>query len=147
MIAIDTNILIYAHREECPLHEPARACLESLVAARQRFAIAWPCAHEFVGVVTHPRKFRPPSTLEQAFAFLESLRDTGLCEWLSEGELHFGQLRELTEASHVQGSQIHDARIAALCLAHGVRELWTADRDFMRYPSLRARNPLVKAPR
>jgi predicted nucleic acid-binding protein len=41
---------------------------------------------------------------------------------------------------------VHDARIAALCLQHGVRELWSADRDFNRFPALRTRNPLVAAP-
>jgi len=43
----------------------------------------------------------------------------------------------------VAGPRIHDARIAAVCLAHGVTELWTADRDFSRFPALRTRNPCV----
>jgi len=53
------------------------------------------------------------------------------------------QLKSLAVSSRVSGPQIHDTRIAALCLAHGVRELWTADRDFTRYPSLKIRNPLI----
>jgi predicted nucleic acid-binding protein len=73
MIALDTNILVYAHREELPLHAEARACIEQLVAHGQRFALPWPCIHEFFSVVTHPRRFRPPSTTEQVFEFLEAL--------------------------------------------------------------------------
>ena len=142
MIALDTNILVYAHREELPLHAEARACIEQLVANGQRFALPWPCVHEFFSVVTHPRRFHPPSTTRQAFDFLEALRQTGLSVWLSEGALHLDQLKSLAVSSRVSGPQIHDMRIAALCLAHGVRELWTADRDFTRYPSLKIRNPL-----
>jgi len=143
MIALDTNILVYAHREEFPLHAEARSCIEQLVATGQRFAIPWPCAHEFFSVVTHPRRFRPPSTADQAFAFLNTLASTDLSVWLSEGELHLRQLESLVASSRIQGPQIHDARIAALCLANGIRELWTADRDFTRYPALKIRNPLI----
>jgi len=57
--------------------------------------------------------------------------------------LHLDQLKSLAVSSKVSGPQIHDTRIAALCLANGVRELWTADRDSTRYPSLKIRNPLL----
>ena len=143
MIALVTNILVYAHREELPSHAEARACIEQLVANGQRFALPWPCVHEFFSVVTHPRRFHPPSTTRQAFDFLEALRQTGLSVWLSEGDLHLDQLKSLAVSSRVSGPQIHDMRIAALCLAHGVRELWTADPDFPRCPSLKIRNPLI----
>ena len=43
----------------------------------------------------------------------------------------------------ISGAAIHDARIAAICLDHGVDELWTCDRDFSRFPDLRTRNPLI----
>jgi hypothetical protein len=62
---------------------------------------------------------------------------------LHEGPSHFELLRDLVTAGKIEGSQIHDARIAAICLSHGVSELWTADRDFSRFPQLRVRNPLV----
>jgi len=143
MIALDTNILVYAHREELPLHNEARASIEHLIANSQRFALPWPCIHEFFSVVTHPRRFRPPSTTQEAFDFLEALRRTNLSVWLSEGELHLDQLKSLAASSRIRGPQIHDTRIAALCLANGVRELWTADRDFTRYPTLKIRNPLI----
>lgn len=42
----------------------------------------------------------------------------------------------------LKGPMIHDARIAAICLSHGVKKLWTCDRDFARFPSLRHENPL-----
>jgi predicted nucleic acid-binding protein len=62
---------------------------------------------------------------------------------LSEGEGYWQKLRQLLSGGRVSGPQVHDARVAALCTHHGVRELWSADRDFSRFPSLTARNPLV----
>jgi predicted nucleic acid-binding protein len=52
-------------------------------------------------------------------------------------------LRHQIVSGRIAGPRVHDARIAALCLAHGVRELWTADRDFSRFPSLATSNPLA----
>jgi predicted nucleic acid-binding protein len=47
------------------------------------------------------------------------------------------------EQGRISGPQVHDARVAAICQDHGVRELWTADRDFGRFPALKVRNPFV----
>ena len=62
---------------------------------------------------------------------------------LAETEGYFATLSGLITGAKVTGPRIHDTRIAALCLHHAVRELWTADRDFSMFPSLRVRNPLV----
>jgi predicted nucleic acid-binding protein len=62
---------------------------------------------------------------------------------LAEGPEHWNELRAQIEAGRIAGARVHDARVAALCLAHGVRELWTADRDFSRFPRLATSNPLA----
>lgn len=64
MIAVDTNILVYAHREDSLFHEQAYACLESLANGGAPWAIPWPCLHEFLAIVTHPRIYRPPTPLK-----------------------------------------------------------------------------------
>ncbi len=143
MIAVDTNILVYAHRRDSPFHDPARACVEELAAGPGRWAIPWPCLHEFLAVVTSPRVFRQPTPLEDAMAVVAVFRNHPRCELLAEGEAHFELLSAQLRLAKAAGGQIHDARIAALCLGHGVRELWTADRDFSRFPALRVRNPLI----
>jgi len=63
---------------------------------------------------------------------------------LSESESYWQHLRLTLEGGRVTGPQIHDARVAAICLQHGITELWTADRDFSRFASLKFRNPLVR---
>ena len=143
MIAVDTNLLIYAHRGESPWHDRATARIRQLAESGQPWAIPWTCAHEFYGVVTNPRVFRPPSTPAEAIAQLDEWCSSPAVVFLGETDGHWRELKALLEAGRVAGPMIHDARIAAVCIAHGVRELWTADRDFGRFPALTTRNPLL----
>lgn len=99
--------------------------------------------HEFLSVTTHPRVFDPPSLTSDALLMLDGLIGSGTVELLHETPTHLRTLASLLEGTSVVGPKVHDARVAAICLDHGVRELWTADRDFSFFPSLRTRNPLV----
>ena len=144
MKAVDTNILVYAHREDSPFHERALALLLDLANGSARWAIPWPCVHEFIAVVTHPRIYDPPSPLEVALDAMGTWIDSPMCEMVGEGPGYFGDLRKLATAARVAGPMIHDARIAAICAHNGVSELLSADRDFSRFDKLRTRNPLVE---
>jgi uncharacterized protein len=144
VIAIDTNLLVFAHRGDAPDHEAALAALTPVLEGPSAWALPWPCVHEFISITTNPNIYRPASTLSQALGFLEGLLGSPQLHLLAEGPGYFGKLRELALAARLRGPRIHDARIAALCLHHGVRELWTADRDFSVFPQLTVRNPLVK---
>lgn len=143
MIAVDTNILVYAHREDSSWHEAAANCLRSLAEGAAPWAIPWPCLHEFLAIVTHPRIYQPPTplaiALDQADAWLSA---PGLV-LLGESEGYWPLLRESLVAGRVAGGRVHDARVAALARHHAIAELWTADRDFSRFPELTVRNPLV----
>jgi toxin-antitoxin system PIN domain toxin len=143
VIAIDTNVLVYAHREDATWHEAARRRVAELAEGPGQWAVPWPCLHEFLAIATHPRIWSPPTPLEaavdQVAAWLES---PGLV-LLAESSGYWDRLAALCRDGRVAGSQVHDARIAALCVHHGVDELWTADRDFTRFPPLKTRNPLI----
>ena len=140
MIAVDTNILVHAHREESPWHEAAIACLAGL--GSRRWALPWPCIHEFLAIVTHARIFDPPSPPARALAAAGGWLESPTLSLLSELDGYWDVLSDLVHGSRVSGPRIHDARIAALCLQHGVDELWTVDRDFSRFARLKTRNPL-----
>ena len=148
MIALDTNVLVYAHRADSAFHGRARSALESLAASARPWAIPWPCIHEFLAVVTHPRIYKTATPLETAMAQLRALRAVPHLVLIGEADDHLDHLGGLAVAARVQGGAVHDARIAAICLSHGVAELWSADRDFSRFPRLPVRNPLIdsKAP-
>jgi toxin-antitoxin system PIN domain toxin len=143
MIAVDTNLLIYAHREDSEFHGTAKQWVNTLRHQAGPWAIPWPCIHEFIGIATHTGIYVPPSTLSEALGFLDAVFASPALQLLAESPGYFEKLRELAKAARVKGPRIHDARIAALCLHHGVRELWSADRDFSAFPQIKVRNPLV----
>ena len=143
MIAVDTNVVVYAHRSDSPFHEAARRCIDGLAAAGAPWALPWPCVHEFIAVVTHPRIYKRPTPLADAFNTVRALIDGGGAVTIGEAPGYLPRLAQLAAAARVAGPAVHDARIAAICLNHGVRELWSADRDFSRYGALVVRNPLA----
>jgi hypothetical protein len=144
LIAVDTNILVYAHRADSPFHAAADACIASLAEGAAAWGIPWPCLHEFLAIVTHPRIYAPPTPLAKALDQVEAWLESPTLRLLAEGEEHWPVLRALVADARIAGPKVHDARIAALCKEHGVRELWSADRDFSRFPEIRVVNPLVE---
>jgi uncharacterized protein len=143
MIAIDTNLLVYAYREDSEFHQVATDTLRPVIEGPAPWALPWPCVHEFIGVVTGTKVYKPASPLTSVLAFLRSSLAAPQLHLLSESPGYFERLCGLAQAARISGPRIHDARIAALCLHHGVSELWSADRDFSAFPQLKVRNPLV----
>jgi hypothetical protein len=143
VIAVDTNILVYAHREDSPFHDAAYRRLASLAEGAASWAIPWPCLHEFLAIVTHPRIYAPPTPLSTALAQVDAWIESPSLVLLAESTSHWLTLRNLLTTGRIAGPMVHDARVAALCRQHGVRELWSADRDFGRFSGLLVKNPLV----
>jgi hypothetical protein len=143
VIAVDSNILVYAHREDSEWHAAAYARLAALAEGRAAWAIPWPCVHEFLAIVTHPRIYAPATPLASAIDQVEAWVASPSLVLLAESDAHWRVLREALLNGKIAGAQVHDARIAALCLQHGVKQLWSADRDFGRFPDLTVSNPLM----
>jgi toxin-antitoxin system PIN domain toxin len=143
VIAVDTNLLVYAHRGEMPFHAQAARCLRGLAESPSAWAIPWPCLHEFFGVVTNPRIYATPSTSAQAIAQVDVWHESPGFIALHESTRHWATVRRLITRGRVRGPMVHDARIAAICIDHDVSEFWSADRDFGRFTDLTVRNPLV----
>ena len=143
MIALDTNILVYAHRSDSPWHEAAYQSIVNLAQAEAFWGIPWPCIHEFLAVVTHPRIYAPPTPLPKAIEQVEIWLEAPSLRMLGELTGHWKELKEIVSAGRISGGPIHDARVAAICVEHGVREIWSADRDFTRVSGLVVRNPLL----
>jgi toxin-antitoxin system PIN domain toxin len=143
LIGVDTNILVYAHREDSPFYETASHCVGELAQGSATWAIAWPCLHEFLAIVTHPRIYAPPTPLARALDQVDAWVESPTLALLTESTTHWATLRALLRDGRIGGAQVHDARVAALCRQHGVRELWSADRDFSRFAGLNVVNPLL----
>ena len=145
MIAVDSNLLVYAHREDSPLHDVALECVTGLAEGRAAWGLPWPCLHEFLAVATHPRIYAPPTPLELAIAQVDAWLESPSLVLIGEDPSYWPRLRALVLDGKISGPKVHNARVAAICLQHGVEELWTVDRDFSRFPALRVRNPLKSA--
>jgi len=143
VIGVDTNVLVYAHRADSPWNAAASRQLTDLAEGRAPWAIPWPCVHEFLAIVTHPRIYKPPTPRALAIGQVEAWLESPSLVVIGEVEGYWQTLKSLLEAGMIAGAPVHDARIAALCLLHGVEELWSVDRDFSRFPALKTRNPLV----
>lgn len=139
MIAVDTNVLIYAHRAETGLHALASRELVALAEGSSRWGLPVFCITEFIRVVTHRRVFNPPSTLTQATGFLEELVASPSCRVVRPGTEFTNLLIETVRGADARGNLVFDAQIVALCREHGIAAILTNDRDFDRFRDMRAR--------
>ncbi len=136
----DVNVLVYAHRQESPGHRRYADWLTALATGSEPFALSELVLHGFVRVVTNPRIFAPPSTVRQAFQFIEQLLGRPNCTLIRPGPAHWGIFRELCDRGNVRDKLSADAVHAALAIESGC-EWVTADTDFARFaPPLRWRH-------
>jgi toxin-antitoxin system PIN domain toxin len=131
MIALDTNLLVYAHRAGAPQHDQAKQWIMKAVAHPAGWGIASPCLAEFWAVVTHPSCPGGPTSPDQAISFLNSvLQDGGGQVW--EALSGMG-LRLMSQAAKytLSGPRIFDLQIAMIARDHGANQIWTYDRQFI----------------
>ena len=143
MIAVDTNLLVYAHRRESRHHRAAATIMRGLAEGNDVWAVPWPCCYEFLSVVTNPRIWKErASSPEQAWGQLSAWTGSPSVRLIGETEDFTEILERFVRRPRVIGGVVHDARIAAICLAHGAEELLTRDRDFSLFPELKTRDPI-----
>ncbi len=144
MIAVDANILVYAHRREVVEHGAALALLRNLAASPHPWAIPWPCIYEFYSVVTNRKIWKDrASTSEEAWSQLDAWFAAPTLRMIGEPDGFTVMLKNFLANRRVRGPIVHDARVAAICVAHGVEKLLTRDRDFSLFPDLRTENPFA----
>ncbi len=141
MIAVDTNVLVYAAIASSERHSRASAILLKLAEGAEGWAIPWPCLYEFLRVVTHPRVYSPPMPLKKARAAVAEIVRSPSLVLLSETDRHAAMLATVLSETDVVGNLMHDAHIAALCREYGVAEIITGDRDFLRFRGFKVTNP------
>lgn len=139
MIAVDTNILVYAHREESPQHDRALRTLRDLAEGADAWALPVFVLGEFLRGVTHHRIFDPPSSRDRALQALDALMASPTVRVLHPGERFWTLLRAALDEASGTGNLVLDAEIVAVCREHGVTTVLSEDRDFRRFPSVRLR--------
>jgi toxin-antitoxin system PIN domain toxin len=136
MIAVDTNILVFAHRADSTHHGRAVLWLRHLAEGGFPWALPVFCVGEFVRIATHRRVFDPPSTVPQALEAIDAILGSPSLRLLAPTPLHWTVLRAAIIAGETSGNLAFDAQIAAVCREHGVERILTEDRDFGRFPFL-----------
>jgi len=140
VIAVDTNILVYALQPGVPQHNEALRRLAALAGGRSPWAIPYPCVAQFLRVVTH-RAYRPVIPVAAAWHNLDTLLGSPTVQLLTPTRQHLPMLREVIDESGAIGDLVYDAQIVTLCLEYGVREILTADRDFRRFTGIKVTDP------
>lgn len=141
MIALDTNLLVYAHRSALPEHKRAQRSIELAAINRKGWGVPVFCLAEFWAVVTHPSCSGRPSKEDEARAFLDGLTEAG-AKVLYPLDGFAGRLCRLACHLRIQGARIFDLQIALAALDGGATEIWTHDRNFAVVPGLSAKDPL-----
>ena len=140
MIAVDTNVLVYADRRDSPLHAAAVRALRSLAEGAAAWALPVFCVGEYLRVVSHRRVFENPTPVAEALESMDSLLESPSVRLLSPGPAFISILRESIDVSGASGNLVFDALIVAVCLEHGALTLLTEDRDFARFPAIETRS-------
>ncbi len=149
MIAVDTNVLVYAHRAELVKHEAAKSRLVELAEGSAAWAIPVFCIGEFLRLISHPRLFDPPFSPSDACRALERILDSPSLQILCPGSGYPALLSQAVQESDASGNLVFDAQIVAVCREAGARALLTEDRDFARFrgfPTVRLDGPAAQRP-
>ncbi len=140
--ALDVNILLYASDSGSPYHRKARSFLEECMQGRELFCLAWPTVMGYLRIATHPSIFAEPLSPAEAMANIGSLMSLPHTRFLSEEDGFWDVYRELTEELPIRGNLVPDAHLAALLSRHGIKRLYSHDRDFLKFAFLDVRDPL-----
>jgi toxin-antitoxin system PIN domain toxin len=141
MIALDTNLLIYAHVPGSKEHFPSRAAIERAFGIGT-CGVSLPSLSEFWSVVTQPRIGKASSTLEEAKSFIEALTNDGRLKIWHPTHGFYQRLMNLAHRQDVRGVKIFDLQIALLAIENKAREIWTHDRNFIQLEPLKVYDPI-----
>jgi len=139
--AIDANLLLYASDEASPLHRRALDFLERAARGPEIVYLFWPTIVAYLRIATHPAVFVRPLSTGEAVGNVEALIDRPHVQSPGEQERFWDRYREVVDDAAPSGNLIPDAHLVALMLEHGVRTIWTHDRDYRRFRGIEVRDP------
>ena len=142
--ALDANILLYASDTSSPHFKRAKSFIELCIAQREVFCVGWPTVMAYLRIATHPAVFDHPLSPKDAMANIETLLNLPHARFLSEEEGFWGAYRATTGEVPTRGNLVPDAHLAALLRHHGVKTLYTHDRDLLKFAFLDVRDPLAE---
>jgi len=141
--SLDVNILLYASDSDSPYFHQAKFFIESCIEREEVFYLAWPTIMSYLRISTHPSIFDHPLTMEEAMGNIETLINLPHVRMLGEGDDFWQDFRSTAGELPCRGNLIPDVHLAALLRQHGIKTLYTNDRDFLKFPFLNVKDPLA----
>ena len=141
MIVVDANLLIYSYDTESPHHKKSRAWVEKIFSDIEPVGLSWQTVSAFLRVITNRRLPGSRLTVEQAIEIVEAWLEQPNIRIIVAGDDHWSVLKRMIMEGRATGPLVSDAELVALTVEYGA-VLYTADRDFARFPGLRWKNPL-----
>jgi toxin-antitoxin system PIN domain toxin len=141
--ALDVNVLLYASDTRSTYFEKAKAFIESCINQREVFYLGWPTVMGYLRVSTHPSVFDHPLSPAEAMTNIDTLMNLSHARFLSEEEGFWAVYRSITDEVPTRGNLVPDAHLAALLRYHGVKTLYTHDRDFLKFRFIEVRDPFI----
>ena len=142
--AVDVNVLLYATDSTLPEYNEARDFRESCMEGPDLFYIAWPTVMGYLRMATHPSLFASPLTPDEAEKNIQALISLPHVRMLAEAEGFWDCYRSISTDLPIRGNLVPDAHLAALLRQHGVKTIFTRDRDFRKFPFLKVKDPFSK---
>lgn len=139
---VDANVLVYASNADDPMHDRAEALVRRLAAGPEIVYLFWPTIMAYLRIVTHPAILARPLSARDAMRNVEALLDRPQVRTPGEADA-FWPLFRATAGDHARGNDVPDSHLVALMRQHGVRIIYTRDRDFRRYDAIEARDPFA----
>ena len=139
---VDVNVLLYASDRESPHHASAAAFLRERAEDPDIFCLTWPVIMGYLRLATHPRLFARPLSPQDAVDNIAALLSLPRCRVVSEPEHFLEVYRDIAVEVAARGNLVPDAHVAALARAHGIRTIYSRDRDFRKFPFLRVVDPV-----
>jgi predicted nucleic acid-binding protein len=133
-VLVDTGVLLRAFVKADPHCRPIRTALQRLRRQDEELVASFQNVAEFINVSTRPTSARggyglPIKMVQARVGFIERL-----CRRLVEDDEAYQNWKHLVFKYNVTGVAVHDARLVAIMLAHGIKQVLTVnDRDFRRY--------------
>ncbi len=139
--SVDVNVLLYASDRSSSRFEAARKFLDSCAASPELLCLAWPTLMSYIRIATHPRIFAAPLAPAQALGNVTALLALPQVRAVSERDDFLDAFAHVAGGVTVRGNLVPDAHVAAILFQHGVRTLYSNDRDFVKFESLDVRDP------
>lgn len=141
--ALDANVLIYASYPESPHHDAAQRFLAECVERPELLCLAWQTVAAYLRASTHTGLFAKPLDPARAAQNVDALLRRPRTRVLVEQDGFWEVYRDLLETHRARAKLVHDVHLAALLRQHGVKTLYTRDRDFRRFEFLDVRDPFA----